>query len=302
MIAGSFEIGDKMVHSKNLSTSNNSGISSEDINLEEALMVALKASRQGREILLSYFGNLKAVESKEKAGLVSEADRESEIAIQKVLNGTFPQFGFLGEESSYLKSREGEQIDRSKIQWIVDPLDGTTNYIHEFPIYCISIGLEINGRVEVGVIDVPALGDTYTAIRGQGAFVNGRSLSVSKAEHLKDTLLATGFFAEDESSLQEQLNLFSKLVRLTRGVRRPGAAAFDLCMVARGVFDSFWERNLKPWDTAAGMLLVEEAGGMTTTYRGQNYNPHKNSIIAGNKFIVPQIVAEIQGLIRPETD
>lgn len=273
------------------------------VDTKRALGAAIKAARLGREILLQYFGNLQQIENKDKAGLVSEADRESEKVIFNYLKSQFPDIGFLGEESSYLQGRTGLEIDRPKVQWIVDPLDGTTNYIHGFPIFCISIGLEVHGQIQVGVIDLPVLGETYTAIAGQGAFVNGRPLKVNDStESLRDSLLATGFFADDESQLEEQLKVFSKLIRVTRGVRRPGAAAYDLCMVARGVFDAFWERNLKPWDTAAGLLLVQEAGGVVQTYKGKEFDPYKNSIIAGSRKIVPQVMSEMQGLIRPETD
>lgn len=268
-----------------------------------ALQAAIRAARLGREVLLKCSGNLQHIENKDKAGLVSEADRESEKVIFNYLKSQFPDIGFLGEETSYLEGKTGLEIDRPKVQWIVDPLDGTTNYVHGFPIYCISIGLEIHGKIEVACIDLPVLGETYTAISGQGAWVNGRPLRVNDAtESLRDSLLATGFFADDESQLEEQLRVFSKLIRITRGVRRPGAAAYDLCMVARGVFDAFWERNLKPWDTAAGLLLVQEAGGVVQTYRGNEYDPFKNSIVAGSKKIVPQVIHEMQGMIRPETD
>lgn len=269
---------------------------------QDELHVAIKACRLGREVLLKYFGNLERVEEKDQAGLVSEADKESEKVISDYLLRAFPQSEVLGEEGNYADGTKIEAAKPGVWRWILDPLDGTTNYVHRFPVFCISLGLEVDGELKLAVIDVPILGEVYTAIRGQGAYVNGRPMKVSSTEKLKDSLLSTGFFADDEKSLEEQLKIFSKLVRMCRGVRRPGAAAYDLAMVARGVFDAFWEKNLKPWDSAAGQLLVEEAGGIVKTYRGQDHNPYRNSIIAGNAKMVAEIHSEIGLMIRPETD
>ena len=251
---------------------------------------ALKACRLGREILLKYFGNLEHVEEKFQAGLVSEADKESEKIIADYLRKNFPTWEFLGEESTAGGAKVQMATQARGGRWILDPLDGTTNYVHRFPIFCISLALEYEGQIQLAVIDVPMLNETYTAIRGQGAFVNGRPLKVSSTQKLKDALLATGFVAEHEHVISEQLQIFSKVVRDCRGVRRPGAAAYDLALVARGVFDGFWERNLQPWDSAAGLLLVEEAGGVVKTYQGQAYDPFQPTCVAGNKTIVEQLL------------
>lgn len=260
---------------------------------KQVLGQAIKAVSLGREVLLSYYGNLEHIEEKFQAGLVSEADKESERVIAEHLKKKFPEFEFLGEESFAAKSAPGAKVQaqpaQDKGRWIVDPLDGTTNYIHRFPIFCISLALEIHGQIQLAVVDVPMLKETYTAIRGQGAFVNGRRLQVSKTETLTKAFLATGFVAEHESIIAEQLRVFSEMVRECRGVRRPGAAAYDLTQVARGVFDAYWERNIQPWDAAAGILLVEEAGGIIQTYRGEKYHPYKNSIVAGNQNVVRAI-------------
>lgn len=255
---------------------------------KSALYVALRAARAGREVLLHYFGRISNIEEKFQAGLVSEADRESERAIFDLLRKNFPQDEFLGEEST-LDFSKVKPSASAKGRWIVDPLDGTTNYIHRFPIFCVSIGYEYDGQLQLAVIDVPLLGEVYSAIRGQGAFLNGKRLQISRTKNLKDSLLATGFFGDDERLLKEQLEIFSQVVRVSRGVRRPGAAAYDLTQVAAGVIDCFWERNLKPWDSAAGALLVREAGGVVTTYRGKDYNPFHNSLIAGNPAIAGAI-------------
>lgn len=265
---------------------------------KQVLGQAIKAVSLGREVLLNYFGNLEHVEEKFQAGLVSEADKESERVIAEHLKKKFPTIEFLGEETFASEHAPGAKVQSEPAgprgRWILDPLDGTTNYIHRFPIFCISLALEMDGEVQVAVIDVPILNETYTAIRGQGAFVNGRPLRVSKNKELKKALLATGFVAEHEHVISEQLKVFDEMVRKCRGIRRPGAAAYDLTQVARGVFDGYWERNIQPWDAAAGILLVREAGGIVETYRGETYHPYKNSIVAGS----PEVVHGIQKVLR----
>jgi myo-inositol-1(or 4)-monophosphatase len=260
----------------------------------DALYAAILAARLGREVLLKYNGNLHKIEKKFQAGLVSEADKESERAIFDFLRKKFPQDEFLGEESAHTQTRVQAPVTGPHGRWVVDPLDGTTNYIHQFPIYCVSIGYEVNGQTQVAVVDVPALGEVYTAVRGCGAFVNGKKISVSQTGELSEAFLATGFFNEVEERLQEQLKLFGKIIRECRAVRRAGAAAYDLCLVARGVFDGYWEKGIQPWDSAAGMLLVEEAGGIVTTYEGGKYTPYSDSIIAAN----PKISAHLINSLR----
>lgn len=260
------------------------------------LKTATKACREGRCILLDHFGRLEQVEKKEKAGLVSEADRLSEQAITRFLKDHFPMAEILGEEAFAAGSTVREGRAGPQGRWILDPLDGTTNYIHRFPIFCISLGLEVDGELKLAVIDMPMLNETYTAIRGEGAFVNGKPLRVSETADLNESLLATGFFPEDKAALEEQVGLFAGIVGEVRGVRRAGAAAYDLCQVARGVFDGFWEKNLKPWDVAAGQLLVEEAGGVVLDYEGRPHTPYSHSLIAGNKKIAPQILERFRSI------
>lgn len=266
-----------------------------ELQAEQLLNQGLKACRLGREVLLSYFGQLKSVERKVKAGLVSEADRETEKTIQHYLKSVTPEIDFLGEEMAY-GTGEPQKVDSKKFKgrWILDPLDGTTNFVHQFPIFCISLGLEWEGEMVLGIIDVPYLKETYVAQKGKGAFLNGKKLKVSENGSLDDSFLATGFFNEEEKPLEEQLQIFSDLVRRARAIRRPGAAAYDLCMVAQGVFDGFWERGLKPWDSAAGVVLVREAGGVVWNYEGKDYSPYDSGIIAGN----PRIVKEIHNRVR----
>lgn len=269
----------------------------DDLNL--TLYAAIKAAKLGREVLLNFFGRLEKIEEKFQAGLVSEADKESERVIKNFLQIQFPQDEFLGEEStdSHTKIQSS-----TKGRWICDPLDGTTNYIHRFPIFAVNLAYEVKGVVQVAVTDLPMLGEVYTAIRGRGAFVNGRRIHVSATEKLADSFLATGFFGDNEKILQEQLQMFPDMVRNSRAIRRAGAAAYDLCQVARGVFDGYWERNLKPWDSAPGLLLVEEAGGVVTTFRGQPYSPYHNSLIAGNPAVVKLIQENLAPNIFAESD
>ena len=184
----------------------------------------------------------------------------------------------------------------------MDPLDGTTNYIHRFPVFCVSIGYQFENELQVGVIDCPLLNETYTAIRGLGSFVNGERMHVSSTMHVEDSLLATGFFGENEDQLKEQMRIFPHVVEVSRGVRRAGAAAYDLAQVARGVFDAFWEKGLKPWDAAAGILLVQEAGGVNRTYRGKAQPLYKNSLISGSPKVVDELLEIFEARLSPDTD
>ncbi len=260
----------------------------------EVLKKALKAVRLGRQSLLAHYGRLQNVEIKEMAGLVSEADKESEKIISQYLKLIHPNWEFLGEEDSFMKGQESFPPSKSKGRWILDPLDGTTNYIHQFPIFCISLALEYEGLLQLAIIDAPLLNETYTAIRGQGAYLNGKKIQVSQTETLQDSLLATGFFADNKPALDEQLRVFSELVKECRGIRRAGAAAYDLCMVAKGSFDGFWEPNLKPWDVAAGQLLVEEAGGIVLNKMGEQHSPYDQYIMASNQVVSRLLMSKIK--------
>ena len=261
--------------------------------LDDILKVAESCAAQGQRVLLDYFGHLTQVGWKEQGGLVSEADLESERVICEEIRKNFPGHLILAEEESFKKLSKGRE-DPLAPRWIIDPLDGTTNYVHGLPIFCISIGFEVEGKVQMGVIDVPILKKRYSAIRGRGAFCNGKKLSVSTRNSLTDSLLATVFFSDKSLSLEEQLRIFSGIVKKCRGVRRMGAAVYDLCMVAEGVFDAFWEVNLSPWDTAAGSLLVTEAGGQVTDYNGTPFHPEMKSILATNKLIHSDCQSHIQ--------
>ncbi len=254
---------------------------------------AFSAVQAGRACLLGYFGKINNIQEKQKADLVSEADKASEDLIKQLLFEKFPDFDFLGEETHF--SEGGQKMAPSKKpRWILDPLDGTTNFVHQFPIFCISLALEVNEEIVLGIIDMPMLNQTFTAIKGQGAFCNGKKISVSGCTEISKAFMTTGFVPTDIEVLKQQLVIFNHFVWLARAIRRPGAAAYDLAMVASGVFDIYWEADDKPWDVAAGILLVSEAGGLTTTYTGQKFNSFEKSIIAGN----PKIVREFQQQLK----
>lgn len=265
---------------------------------KSSFKAAMDAVVAGRACLLSYFGQIKHIEEKDKAaGLVSEADRESEKIIKNRLAEAFPDYDFLGEETSYL---EGDTHFQKSIKprWILDPLDGTTNFVHGFPIFCISLALEIDGEIQLGIVDMPLLNQTFTAVKGEGAFCNGKKISVSKTKNFEQAFMSTGFVAESPEVLSEQLKIFEHFVWKARAIRRPGAAAYDLALIASGVFDLYWEKNLKPWDSAAGLLLVKEAGGVVRTYENLDYHPFEKSLIAGNQTLVDLFQAEVKTVIK----
>ena len=263
----------------------------DQLDYTEILTSARKACRQGRDVLLDYYGRLSRVQEKDQAGLVTEADIESEKVITEFLLKEYPNIDILGEESFAKKNLDNKRPDKITQQpcWILDPLDGTTNYVHQFPVFCISLGLMVDDEIVVAVVDAPIMQQVFCAIKNQGSYLNDKPINVSKRSELKDSLLATGFFSQNKSLLTEQLDIFSRLINHTRGVRRAGAAAYDLCMVASGVFEGFWEQNLMPWDTAAGRLIVREAGGIVTDFKGEKYHPLQNSILAANPFIHEKI-------------
>ena len=258
------------------------------MNLDQQLSVAKKASENASQVLLSYLGKLKRIQTKPDAGLVSEADHEAERVIQKTFEDSGLKYNFLGEETGAGR----DQI--SDFRWIVDPLDGTTNYIHGFPFYSVSIGLEYRNEMVVGVVAAPSLGETFWAVKGNGAFRNGQKMSCRTKTDLSESFLGTGFYYLKEDELSEQVRIFHRLIPKTYGIRRAGSAALDLAFVASGVFDGFFERGLKPWDTAAGILLVAESGGAVTDYQGDPYHWASNSLLAASRSLHGALLREIR--------
>lgn len=259
---------------------------------KEALATAGKAADAAGLVLKKYYGRLSSVDEKFQAGLVSEADRESEDVIKKILFEKFPHHQILGEETGL----SGVEATDGAI-WMIDPLDGTTNYVHRVPFFCSSLGLEVHGQLLAAVIDAPLLGWRYEAIRGGGAFLNGNPISISKRTKFRDGLFATGFSSSDHT-LDEQMELVSHVIRNARGIRRLGAAALDLCLVAEGVFDGFWERNLQPWDTAAGVLIAREAGAVATDFSGRYFEPRQRSVVCATPSQHSELM-KILGRVHP---
>jgi myo-inositol-1(or 4)-monophosphatase len=264
-----------------------------DFDLQKILRVAVEATKIGEKILTEFYGRLKSVNEKDQAGLVSEADLESERAIAQYLRRETPGTDILGEEGAYEDPGLRAGL-KAAGRWVIDPLDGTTNYIHQFPIYCISIGFELNGDAVAGAINVPLTKKIYTATKGGGAHVNGERLRVSKREGISNSLMATGFSSYNKEALAQQLSIFSHVVSQARGVRRAGSAAIDLCMVAEGVFDGYWEKNLQAWDVCAGALIVKEAGGKVTDFRGNDFSTKYVDLVCGNPNIHGKLLDVIQ--------
>lgn len=258
--------------------------------LKQALDAAQKAALRAEPILLKYFADLPRVDVKHLAGLVTQADRESEQCIREYLAEHTPDFDFLGEEETYESGRRVQDLkDHPRPRWIVDPLDGTTNFVHGFPIFCSSIGLEYHGQSWVGVIHAPAMKQMFWAAKGLGAHLNQTPIRVSSRKIMDEALVATGFNTSHKDKLKSQLSLFNKIIHRVRGLRRAGAAAYDLAMVASGVFDVFWEESLHPWDTCAGVVLVEEAGGRVSQLNNGAYDPFCETILASNAHLHPEM-------------
>jgi myo-inositol-1(or 4)-monophosphatase len=263
--------------------------------IDRALVVANEAADQAGEILKKYFGRISKVEEKFQAGLVSEADREAELAIKSVLSKAFPGHHLMGEETGVSGGSDDSSVENPL--WMIDPLDGTTNYIHRVPFFCSSLGLELRGQLAVAVIDAPLLGWRYHATAGNGAFLNGKPIRISNRQEFRDGLFATGFSSSD-NTLDIQMELVAHVIRNARGIRRLGAAALDLCLVAEGVFDGFWERGLQPWDTAAGVLIAREAGAIATNFKGQDFQPRMKSIVCATPHSHAQLMNVLQRVER----
>lgn len=240
--------------------------------LTAILAVAKQASLEGADVLKSYFGRIGKVSEKSDSSIVSEADQESERVIRARLMTAYPEFSFVGEEGGLVTAENSEGT------WFVDPLDGTTNFVHGFPYFSTSLGLEINGEMAVAVVDAPHLNLSFWATKGGGAFMNGERIHIRDSEKISECLFVTGF--SYERNYEMQLKLFEHFLGKARGIRRPGAAVLDLCYTATGVFSAFWEKDLKSWDMAAGVLLVSEAGGVVTELDGGRWTPKSKSILA----------------------
>ena len=254
--------------------------------LDTVLAAAVQIAREAGAMLRDRFGHVHRVRHKGVVDLVTEADEQSERLIIQTLRERFRTHAILAEESGASRP----YACPSTYRWLVDPLDGTTNFAHGYPIFAVSIALEIDGTVELGVVNVPALGELYVARRGRGATLNGAPLRVSPTRDLIHSLVATGF-QYDLAARRGNLGHWSSFVQVTQGARRSGAAAFDLCCVAAGRLDGYWEAGLSPWDAAAGALAVREAGGRVTGYGGQPFQVDGAECLASNGHIHDQMQA-----------
>ena len=248
--------------------------------------VAAQAAQEAGKILNRIFGQVNYINKKGEIDLVTEADLQSEKMILDIIGHNFPQDSIVTEES-------GEFNHLPDRKWIIDPLDGTTNFAHTFPFFAVSIALEIEQEVILGVVFNPYTGEYFEAVKGMGAFLNESPIKISRTRELGDSLLATGFPYDIHHRPDRIIRLFKKMIVLAQGIRRPGSAAIDLCYVAAGRFDGFWEEGLKPWDTAAGSVIVKEAGGKVSDFRGDPYSPYQKNIVAANPFIHEMMIAAL---------
>jgi myo-inositol-1(or 4)-monophosphatase len=254
--------------------------------LDPILAVALAAARDAVSVHRRHLGRVArdAWDTKGVADFVTHVDREAEAAIIDRIRATFPDHAILAEESASAPAG-GTAVAEGAPLWVIDPLDGTTNYLHCYPAYAVSIGVLIGGEPAVGVVLSGSSGEAWHAVRGDGAFHNGRRITVSGIESLSQALIGTGFPFKAQHLLPEYTRQFTHVLRRSAGVRRAGSAALDLCHLANGWFDGFWELSLAPWDVAAGTLIVREAGGLVTRLDGSLEVVGHGSILAGNPAI-----------------
>jgi len=268
-----------------------------DFSMQAFLNTAIEAARKAGDIAQINFARINQSDIKTKAynEFVTFVDEEAEKAIVDIIHGRYPDHTILGEEQG-LKGNESDYL------WIIDPIDGTTNYIHSFPVYCVSIALKIKGRLEVAVIYDPSRQELFTAIRGMGALLDGRKIRVSKQRTLQGALLGTGFPYRDQLDwLEVYLDIFIDFTRIVGAIRRPGSAALDLAYVASGRYDGFWEFGLKPWDVAAGVLLIQEAGGLVKSMIPGEDAVESGSLLCGNPHLfdpMSEIVSKYDDRIK----
>ncbi|MCC6674992.1 MAG: inositol monophosphatase [Thermomicrobiales bacterium] len=259
--------------------------------------LAVDTAKAAGAILRERLSLDRMVDYKGAIDLVTDADRASEEAIAAAIMGRFPDHRFIGEESTFLSgdTPEGTEL----YSWIVDPLDGTTNYAHRYPHFAVSIGLEHAGKIILGVVYDPILDELFLAERGKGATLNEHPIRVSTTDSLERSLLGTGF-AYEADQRRENARIWNGFLSLSQGVRRDGSAALNLCYVAAGRLDGFWERPLNAWDMAAGTLLIEEAGGVVTGFDNTPFGPYRREVIAANPALHGELAAEVNRLSKAD--
>lgn len=252
------------------------------------LNTAVKAARRGASVInrASFDIDRLKVTEKQQNDFVTEVDRAAEQAIIEVLQTAYPDHAILAEESGPSSNLH----DENENVWIIDPLDGTTNFIHGFPQYCVSIALQQRGQITQAVVYDPTRNDLFTASKGGGAFLNEKRIRVAKRDKMAEALIGTGFPYRDMQGLDQYMSMFRVMTQKCAGLRRPGAAALDLAYVACGRLDGFFEKGLQPWDAAAGSLLITEAGGIVGDFKGESEYIYKGDILAGSPKIFGQLV------------
>ncbi|TNE48847.1 MAG: inositol monophosphatase [Deltaproteobacteria bacterium] len=256
------------------------------------LEFAESIARRSGELLLERLSHLRTINTKTNdRDLVTDADRASEHWLVEAIRDQYPDHNILGEEGT------GDQtlLQQPGYTWVIDPLDGTVNYAHNLPIFCVSVGLLQDGQPLLGVVYIPRLDELFSAQVGQGATCNGKTIHVSDTALLSQAVLATGFPYDKHESPRNNLENFSVFTQKVRGIRRLGAAAVDLCFVAAGRLDGYWEEKLHPWDMAAGIVIVQEAGGVVSNYYGQPIRPEEDHVIAAG----PDLHPTMQQLLEP---
>lgn len=249
--------------------------------------IMFKAAEAAAEIQLEYFEkDFEIGRKKDYSDLVTEVDKKCEAKIIEIIHNTFPGHNVLGEEG-------GDQHKKSDYVWIVDPIDGTVNYAHSVPIFCVSIAVEYKGEVILGVVQSPKTREKFHAEKGKGAYLNDKKISVSEIDLLKDSLLVTGFPYGSKDNYDHCIDHFVNFIKLGLPIRRLGSAALDICYLAAGRFEGFWEVNLNAWDVAAGYLILLEAGGKVTNFEGGQYSIYNKQILASNGKTVHYEMTEV---------
>lgn len=259
--------------------------------LGKFLSTVWKAASAAGALIRENWDRPRTIEYKGAIDLVTSVDREAERQILEILQREFPDHGFLSEEAPAVEARSKEY------RWIVDPLDGTTNFAHGYPHLSVSVALQQNGRTILGLVYDPLRNECFRAVAGEGAFLNDAPIRISPVEQLDKALLATGFPYDRRQHADEYLAFFRAFLTRTQGIRRAGSAALDLCYVASGRIDGFWELKLKPWDVAAGALIVAEAGGKVTDFSGNPLSIFADEALASNGLVhreMAQIIADLQ--------
>jgi myo-inositol-1(or 4)-monophosphatase len=245
------------------------------MDIEHAKRVGIEAIYSGARVIRNCFGRISQINQKGEFDLVTEADTESEKQIMETIRKAFPDHAILAEES-------GANQGAAEYQWLVDPLDGTTNYVHRLPFFTIAIALLVRDKIVLGLVLNPMDGELFAAITGKGATLNGKPIRVSSTASVCDSLLVTGFPYDFSEIIEPAMKRFSICQQASQGVRRLGSAALDICYLACGRFDAFWEQNLKPWDKAAGVIIAAEAGAVITNFSNQPFSINQKEILVTN--------------------